>query len=77
MSLKNRRVSPSVLMSNALTRATMGKSLTTLPRVRQWWGGKSLAIDRTVSASTRAALLTTSRSCSLVKLKRKMLSAWR
>ena len=75
--LKNSRVSPIVFMSKALTLATIGKSRTTFPRVKQCCGGKSLAMDLTVSASTRAARLTTSRSCSLVKLKRNMLSAWR
>jgi len=55
----------------------MGKSLTALPRRRQCWLGKSKAMDLTVSASTLAARLTVSKSCSLVKLKRKMLSAWR
>ena len=39
--------------------------------------GRSAAMDLTVSASTLAARLTVSKSCSLVKLKRNMLSACR
>ena len=73
--VKNSLVSPIVFRSSARILVTMGKSRTTSPRVRQWCGGRSLAIERTVSASTRAALLTMSRSCSFVKLNRKMLSA--
>ena len=75
--VKNNLVCPIVLISSALTFTMTGKSLTAFPISRQWCGGSSWAIDFTVSESTRAAFDTVSRSRSLVKLKRKMLSAWR
>ena len=75
--MKNSRVCPIVWTSSALTFTTIGKSLTAVPSNRQWWAGRSRAMDLTVSASTLAARLTASKSCSLVKLNRNMLSAWR
>ncbi len=75
--MKNSRVCPIVCTFRLRTLATSGKSRTALPKSIQCWGGRSAAMDLTVSASTLAAWLTVSKSCSFVKLKRNMLSAWR
>ena len=75
--LKNSRVCPIVCTFSECTWVTIGKSRTVLPNSMQCCAGRSPAMDLTVSASTLAARLTVSRSCSLVKLKRNMLSACR
>ena len=75
--VKKYLVFPFVCTFNALIFTTIGKSFTAFPSTRQCWGGKSLAIDFTVSLSTLEAFETVSKSRSFVKLNRNMLSAWR